>query len=94
MGGQPILNSPALKESEYCHAMVHRKEGEIIGELGMQGFSNCKFWFGKTGHHPLYSVVKSKAMSLGSCADFQASAEVQNFLQQASGHDWDPETFR
>lgn len=55
--GPPILNSPAIKESEYCHAMVHRKEGEIFGELGMVGFNNCKFWFGKTGFHPLYRYV-------------------------------------
>ena len=29
--------SPAMKESEYCHALIHRKEGDIIGELGAQG---------------------------------------------------------
>ena len=36
--GPPILNSPAIKESEYCHAMIHRKEGDFIGELGQLGF--------------------------------------------------------
>jgi len=54
MSGPPIQGSPAIKESEYCHSLIHRKEGDIIGELGNQGFSNCKFWFGKTGYHPLY----------------------------------------
>ena len=124
------VGSPAIKESEYCHSLIHRKEGDLIGELGSLGFrlrpcvflpayyhttaqhffllfkylstnnntawesispscavidwkmkylqkdeisvillsagrqpngldfSNCKFWFGKTGFHPLYSVVK------------------------------------
>merc|ERR1712062_155769 len=33
---------------------IQGKEGDIIGELGNQGFSNCKFRFGKTGYHPLY----------------------------------------
>ena len=52
------IGSPAIKESEYCHSLIHRKEGDLIGELGSLGFSNCKFWFGKTGFHPLYNVVK------------------------------------
>jgi hypothetical protein len=60
LGVRPILNSPAIKESEYCHAMIHRKEGEFLGELGMIGFSSCNFWFQQTGHHPLYDVVKTK----------------------------------
>jgi len=36
--GPSIPNSPAAKESEYCHAMIHRKEGDFIGELGQLGF--------------------------------------------------------
>ena len=32
------IGSPAIKESEYCHSLIHRKEGDIIGELGSLGF--------------------------------------------------------
>ena len=53
-----------MKESEYCHSLIHRKEGDIIGELGNQGFNNCKFWFGKTGYHPLFKVVKNEALNM------------------------------
>ena len=24
MGGEPVQGSPAIKESEYCHALIHR----------------------------------------------------------------------
>ena len=32
------VGSPAIKESEYCHSLIHRKEGDLIGELGSLGF--------------------------------------------------------
>lgn len=89
MSGPPILSSPAIKESEYCHALVHRKEGEVMGELGMLGFSNCKFWFGKTGFHPLYQVVKNEALK----AEFPQNQVVTQFQQSLQKSQWDPETF-
>lgn len=89
MSGPPILSSPAIKESEYCHALVHRKEGEITGELGMLGFSNCKFWFGKTGFHPLYQVVKKEALA----PKFPQHQVVTQFQQDLQGSQWDPDVF-
>jgi len=89
LSGEPIKGSPAIKESEYCHSLLHRKEGDLIGELGSLGFSNCKFWFGKTGFHPLYSVVKGEALKT-------AKTEhkiVNEFLGHLSENDWNPDVF-
>ena len=49
--GPPVPDSPASQESSYCHALVHRKEGEHDGELGLTGWSNSCFWFKTTGQH-------------------------------------------
>ena len=86
------MDSPSAKESEYCHALVHRKEGEYIGELGMLGFNNCDFWFGRTGYHPLYEVVKKEAIGLG---DQKASSNVKvgKFVANIKKNGWDPEMF-
>lgn len=90
MSGSPVLNSPAIKESEYCHAMVHRKEGEIFGELQMLGFDNCKFWFSKTGYHPLYSTVKEETIRLAmDCSD----PLVKTFASDLRDKQWNPDTF-
>ena len=93
MSGPPILNSPAIKESEYCHALVHRKEGDILGELGTIGFNNCKFWFRKTGYHPLFKVVNKEALALGS--KYPGSRSVASFLDQIKGNEnvWHPDVF-
>jgi len=88
-GRPPIQGSPAIKESEYCHSLIHRKEGELIGELGNQGFNNCKFWFGKTGYHPLYNVVKNEALKMPKTQH----KIVNEFLDQLSENDWNPDVF-
>ena len=49
--GPPVSDSPASQESSYCHALVHRKEGEYDGELGLTGWNNSCFWFRTTGQH-------------------------------------------
>ena len=56
--GPPILNSPASKESEYAHALVHRKEGGHLGELGMVGWDNACYWFGRTSYHDNFPEVR------------------------------------
>jgi len=92
-GGAAIEASPAAKEAEYCHALVHRKEGDIIGELGAQGFFNCKFWFGKTGHHPLYETVKEEALKMD-LSKFTQSPTVKSFFHELSnGQSWHPDAF-
>lgn len=41
--GKPIVNSPAAAEASYVHAIIHRQEGQCIGEFG-SGFSNANYW--------------------------------------------------
>ena len=60
LSGPPIPDSPASHESRYCHALIHRKEGDNESEGGMVGWQNACFWFGQTGYHPLFPTVKGK----------------------------------
>ena len=46
-GGPAVLGSPALGNATHCHALVHRMEGEHPGELGMMGWDNANFWYGR-----------------------------------------------
>jgi len=88
-GRPPIQGSPAMKESEYCHALIHRKEGDIIGELGAKGFSTCKYWFGKTGYHPLFNVVKNEALKTPK----SEHKIINDFLDHLSKNQWNPDVF-
>ena len=56
----------------------------------MVGFSNCKFWFGKTGYHPLYDTVKIEALKQAENIEHPI---IKNFVSQAKYQTWDPETF-
>lgn len=88
--GQPIKDSPASHESKYAHAFVHRKEGDIQGELGMIGFDNACYWFDTTGYHPLYPLVKKKALEVAKDYD----EGVQKLaLEQLGGSSWNPDKF-
>ena len=63
-GGPPVPDSPASQESAYCHALVHRKEGEHDGELGLTGWDNSCFWFRTAGRHGLYPAVQARAREI------------------------------
>jgi len=92
-GGAAIQGSLAAKEAEYCHALVHRKEGDLTGELGAQGFYNCKFWFGKTGYHPLFETVKQEVLKMDP-SKFAQSPTVKSFFDELSnGQSWHPDAF-
>ena len=61
----------------------------MIGELGAQGFWNCKFWFGKTGFHPLYETVKREALNME--IDDISDDTVKSFVKDlSSGQSWHP----
>ena len=50
--GPPVRRSPARNDATYVHALVHRCEGEVVGEAGT-GFSNCRFWWSQVDEHPV-----------------------------------------
>lgn len=91
MGGKPVLDSPASQESEYCHALVHRQEGEHVGELGMLGWSNACFWFSKTGRHQLFPSIKKNAIAIVK----EHYPDNMNYVEMLGGQnkDWDPDVF-
>merc|ERR1712137_565502 len=56
------LYRPMSAENHYLHAILHRVEGHRVGEAGLIGFDNAKFWFGGgvekpscgLGAHPVF----------------------------------------
>ena len=67
-------------------------EGDIMGELGMIGFNNCQFWFGKTAYHPLYEAVKNESMEM-CLKDYAKNKVVNDFVDQVKANVWDPVVF-
>lgn len=84
--GPPVLHSPAHQDACYAHAMVHRREGQHVGEFGT-GWNNSSYWFGTVGTHPIYSKVYDFA---------NTQAQKNPILQQhiaAFGNAWNPRQF-
>ena len=86
--GPSIPNSPAAKESEYCHAMVHRLEGPNLGELGMHGYDNACFWFGRTGYHRLFPEVQRRSIEIA-----REYKDGEKYISKISNGDWNPDDF-
>ena len=64
-GGPAVLDSPALGNATYSHALVHRMEGKYVGELGMVGWDNARSWFSETPpHHVLFNKVSQAAENM------------------------------
>merc|ERR1711871_489869 len=55
-GGPPIRGTAAEQDATYVHAMLHRQEGEFVGQEGggTLGWDNADFWFSRVGRHPLH----------------------------------------
>jgi hypothetical protein len=57
MGGPPIRNAAATQEAAYVNALIHRQEGDFLGQWGdgQVGWENALFWFKQFGNHSVYS---------------------------------------
>jgi hypothetical protein len=51
-----------VQEANYIHALLHRREGERVGELSMRGWSNSCYWNDQTGSHPIQQQLQLKAL--------------------------------
>jgi len=59
------LHRPMSPENHYLHGILHRLEGHRLGEAGLMGFENAKFWFGGgvetptwgLGLHPVFTSL-------------------------------------
>jgi hypothetical protein len=51
-----------VQEANYIHALLHRREGERVGELSLRGWSNSCYWNDQTGSHPIQQQLQQKAL--------------------------------
>jgi hypothetical protein len=86
-GGAPIVNSSVAKEAEYVHGMVHRREGENMGEFG-DGWNNSNYWFSCVGTHSLFAEVREHADEFAS-----GNSKIQKHLTKHHGKSWSPRAF-
>ena len=68
--------------------MVHRLEGPNLGELGMYGYDNACFWFGKTGYHHLFPKVLKRCNEIG-----ENYTDGKTYLSHISKEAWNPDDF-
>ena len=68
--------------------MVHRLEGPNLGELGMYGYDNACFWFGKTGYHHLFPEVQKKSIEIAK--NFKNG---NKYLSEIGKDEWNPDNF-
>mmetsp|Transcript_15986 Transcript_15986/g.25555 ORF Transcript_15986/g.25555 Transcript_15986/m.25555 type:complete len:347 (+) Transcript_15986:85-1125(+) len=61
--GPPIRNSAANQEAAYVNALLHRQEGNFLGQWGdgQVGWENAIFWFKQAGDHSVYSGLPKGA---------------------------------
>lgn len=92
-GGLPKLQSTRSREAKYCHVIVHRMEGENLGEFGT-GFNNSNYWLGQAfysskgmSEHPIFPELRKAAEDwLEDCHDARC-------LLRTMGPKWEPKLF-
>lgn len=100
------LYRPMSPENHYLHAILHRIEGHRLGEAGLIGFDNAKYWFGGgveqpswgLGTHPVFAALAEAAAShepLRKCCIWSKKHMVTvppgRLVEVAAG--WDPFAF-
>ncbi|KAG5193167.1 hypothetical protein JKP88DRAFT_292024 [Tribonema minus] len=78
-----------VQEANYVHALLHRREGERVGELRLRGWSNSSYWWDQTGRHPLFESLQKKAEETSQ--DLPAVRERLWGVQPPSAAAWDPD---
>uniref|UniRef100_A0A383W348 Uncharacterized protein n=1 Tax=Tetradesmus obliquus TaxID=3088 RepID=A0A383W348_TETOB len=84
--GKPVASSPAAAEAAFVHALIHRQEGQCIGEFG-SGFSNANYWYRAAGQHPINAALLKEARKLAA-GNAAAEAHVAKH-----GSSWVPSKF-
>lgn len=91
--GPPKLQSTMSRDAKYCHVIVHRMEGENLGEFG-SGFNNSGYWMGQafyfssgTSEHPIFPALRRDA------EEFAEDASDARRLLRNMGPKWEPKLF-
>ena len=50
-----------VQEANYAHALLHRYEGENVGEFSMRGWSNAAYRHDQTGSHENFALLQKQA---------------------------------
>ena len=75
----------------YAHALVHRGEGQYVGEFGT-GWNNSQYWFANVPNkHPVYGTVSDAARSIvtqrnsSTSTDFGSHRRIVKFVGTMGG---------
>jgi hypothetical protein len=83
--GPSVYNqvSPAAKScATFTHCLVHRREAFNVGEFGMLGFANAKFWSNAVAKSPGFEELPHsewRASIQQLAADYQSTPSVQQW---------------
>ena len=86
-------------DAVYTHALLHRLEGEHVGEANMRGWSNADYWNDQLGLHPLYPHIRtlvctSDTLATLAAASPRAEAFRAKFLaSDAAARPWEASAF-
>ena len=92
-------DSGAGSDAAYLHALLHRREGGCVGELGMTGWANSEYWWGVLGGgHPTHARLAAATAAALETAASPPSARATAFTgaveaRAAAGEPWDPCAF-
>ncbi|CAE7209545.1 unnamed protein product [Symbiodinium necroappetens] len=90
-GGPPKLGSTVFREAAYGQVIVHRMEGENLGEFG-SGNLSCRYWLGQAfslgaSQHTIFAELRKDAEGfVGTCHDSRC-------LLRTMGPKWEPSLF-
>lgn len=88
-GGPPKYGSAVKLEASYCNVIVHRMEGNALGEFG-NGFKNSGYWISTafpSEDHPIFPAIRAAAGDLAeNCRDAQVALRTM-------GPNWKPKDF-
>lgn len=79
-------------DATYIHSLLHRLEGENIGELGLKGWSNADYWNDQLGNHPFFPSVLNYSIELNQANNkYQNNVRLNKFVNSLSTTgQWDP----